>query len=159
MHTQHFAIWDQWQLSIHDDVIKWKYFPRYWLFEREIHRSPVNSPHKGQWHGALMVFFICAIWDQWQLSIGAGRRLVPSGRQAIDCTDYETTDALMRLEMTMFWRWKIRVFIILISYIRRTIVLACCILRTNHVIQYFKYLFRDATLPLVVFEHRNCRYF
>ena len=34
----------------HDDVIKWKHFPRYWPFVRGIHRSPVNSPHKGQWH-------------------------------------------------------------------------------------------------------------
>ena len=33
----------------HDDVIKWKHFPRYWPFVRGIHRSPVNSPHKGQW--------------------------------------------------------------------------------------------------------------
>ena len=32
----------------HDDVIKWKHFPRYWPFVRGIHRSPVNSPHKGQ---------------------------------------------------------------------------------------------------------------
>ena len=32
----------------HDDVIKWKHFPRYWPFVRRIHRSPVNSPHKGQ---------------------------------------------------------------------------------------------------------------
>ena len=38
----------------HDDVIKWKRFPRYWPFVRGIHRSPVNSPHKGQWRGALM---------------------------------------------------------------------------------------------------------
>ena len=35
----------------HDDV-KWKYFQRYWPFVRGIHRSPVNSPHKGQWRGA-----------------------------------------------------------------------------------------------------------
>ena len=27
----------------HDDVIKWKYFPRYWPFVRGIHRSPVKS--------------------------------------------------------------------------------------------------------------------
>ena len=33
----------------HDDVIKWKHFPRYWPFVRGIHRSPVNCPHKGQW--------------------------------------------------------------------------------------------------------------
>ena len=32
----------------HDDVIKWKHFPRYWPFVRGIHRSPVNSRHKGQ---------------------------------------------------------------------------------------------------------------
>ena len=38
----------------HDDVIKWKHFPRYWPFVRGIHRWPVNSPHKGQWRGALM---------------------------------------------------------------------------------------------------------
>ena len=44
----------------HDDVIKWKHFPRYWPFVRGIHRSPVNSSHKGQWRGALMFFFICA---------------------------------------------------------------------------------------------------
>ena len=31
----------------HDDVIKWKLFPCYWPFARGIHRSPVNSPHKG----------------------------------------------------------------------------------------------------------------
>ena len=43
--------------SLHDDVIKWKHFPRYWPFVRGIHRSPVNSPHKGQWRGALMLFF------------------------------------------------------------------------------------------------------
>ena len=39
---------------LHDDVIKWKHYPRYWPFVRGIHRSPVNSPHKGQWRGALM---------------------------------------------------------------------------------------------------------
>ena len=42
-----------WNISIlsnshlnHDDVIKWKHFPRYWPFVRGIHRS--------QWRGALM---------------------------------------------------------------------------------------------------------
>ena len=46
---------------MHDDVIKWKHFPRYWPFVRGIHRSPVNSPHKGQWRGALMFTLIC-VW-------------------------------------------------------------------------------------------------
>ena len=31
----------------HDDVIKWKHFPRYWPFEQGIHWSTVYSPHKG----------------------------------------------------------------------------------------------------------------
>ena len=44
----------------HDDVIKWKHFPRYWPFVRGIHRSPVNSPHKGQWRGVLIFSLICA---------------------------------------------------------------------------------------------------
>ena len=34
--------------GIHDDVIKWKHFPRYWPFVWGIHQSTVNSPHKGQ---------------------------------------------------------------------------------------------------------------
>ena len=33
-------------------------FPRYWPFVRGIHRSTVNSPHKGQWRGALMYSLI-----------------------------------------------------------------------------------------------------
>ena len=50
----------------HDDVIKWKHSPRYWPFVRGIHRSPVNSPHKGQWRGALVFSLICA----WIKSLG-----------------------------------------------------------------------------------------
>ena len=42
-----------------------KTFPRYWLFERGIHRSPVDSPFKGQWRGALMFSLICAWKNGW----------------------------------------------------------------------------------------------
>ena len=49
----------------HDDVIKWKHFPRNWPLVRGIHRSPVNSPHKGQWRGALMFSLICAWIKGW----------------------------------------------------------------------------------------------
>ena len=45
----------------HDDVIKWKHFPRYWPFVRGIHRSPVNSPRKEQWGRALMFSLICSL--------------------------------------------------------------------------------------------------
>ena len=49
--------WNDW---FHDDIIKWKNFLRYWPFVMEIHWSPVDSPHKGQWCGALMFSLICA---------------------------------------------------------------------------------------------------
>ena len=42
-------------LVFHDGVIKWKHFTRYWPFVRGIHRSPVHSLHKGQWHTALIL--------------------------------------------------------------------------------------------------------
>ena len=44
----------------HDDVIKCKHFLRYWPFVWGVHRSPVNSFHKGQWRRALMLSLICA---------------------------------------------------------------------------------------------------
>ena len=47
----------------HDDVIRWKHFPRYWPFVREIHRLPVNPPHKGQW--VLMFSLIWAWTNDW----------------------------------------------------------------------------------------------
>ena len=50
---------------LHHNVIKWEHFPRFWLFVRWVHRSPVNSLHKGQWRGALMFFFICARINIW----------------------------------------------------------------------------------------------
>ena len=57
---------------IHDDVVKWKHFPRYWPFVRGIHRSPVNFPHKGQWRGALMFSLICARINGWVNNREAG---------------------------------------------------------------------------------------
>ena len=40
-------------------------FPRYWPFVRRIHRSPVNSPHKGHWRGALVFCLICVGINGW----------------------------------------------------------------------------------------------
>ena len=56
----------------HDDVIKWKHFPRYWPFVRGIHRGPVNSPHKGEWRGAFMFSLICALINRWGNNREAG---------------------------------------------------------------------------------------
>ena len=57
----------EWLLGIntHDDATKWKHLPCYWPFVRGIHRSPVNSPHKGQWRGALMFSLISAWTNGW----------------------------------------------------------------------------------------------
>ena len=54
--------------SAHDHVIKWKHFPLYWPFVG----SPVNSPHKGQWHGALMFSLMCVWINGWVNNREAG---------------------------------------------------------------------------------------
>ena len=48
-----------------DDMIKWKRFPCYQLFVKEIHWLLVNSPHKGQWCGALVFSLICTWTKGW----------------------------------------------------------------------------------------------
>ena len=72
-------LWPNWIIrigsgtkEIHDDVIKWKSFPRYWPFVRGIHRSTVNSPHKGQRRGALMFSLIYARINGWVNNCEAG---------------------------------------------------------------------------------------
>ena len=56
----------------HDDVMEWQHLPRNWPFVRDIHRSPVTSPHKGQWRGALMFSLICVWVNDWVSNRGAG---------------------------------------------------------------------------------------
>ena len=58
------------QWNHHDDVIKWKHFPRHWPFVRGIHRGP--ALHKGQWRGALVLFLICAWTNGWVNNRDAG---------------------------------------------------------------------------------------
>ena len=55
----------------HDDVIKWKHFPRYWPFVWGIHQSPMNSPHKGQRRGAF-ISLTCARINGWVNNREAG---------------------------------------------------------------------------------------
>ena len=61
-----------WKQFVHDDVIKWKHFPRYWPFVRGIHRSPVNSSHKCQWRGALTFSVIGVRINGWVNNREAG---------------------------------------------------------------------------------------
>ena len=107
-----------WHVIQHDDVIKWTYFQRYWPFVRGIHRSPVNSPHKGQWRGALMFTLICAWINDWVNNRKADdlRRY----RTHYDVTVMELVDEISRnlttltsldivvedlLPMRSSWRW------------------------------------------------------
>ena len=63
-----FTLW----FRFHDNIIIWKHFPRRWSFVRGIHRSPVNSPHKGQWRGALMFSLICVWINGWVNNVEGG---------------------------------------------------------------------------------------
>ena len=90
----------------HDDVIKWRHFPHYWPFARGIHRSPVNSLHKGQWRGALMFFFICAYIYGW-----VNNR--ETGDLRHHCTHYDVIvmkcmGAYSALQLVMPWCWSTR---------------------------------------------------
>ena len=51
----------------HDDVMKWKHFPRYWPFVRGIHRSPVPGefPAKRPVTGYFDVSLICVWINGW----------------------------------------------------------------------------------------------
>ena len=88
----------QWDLmpstALHDNVIKWKHSQRYWPFVRGIHRSPVNSPHKGQWRGDLMVFFIRAGINGWVNNREAGDLRRHRGH-------YDVT--VMPIELQLIW--------------------------------------------------------
>ena len=62
----------QWVNLSHDDVMKWKDYPRYWPFVRVIHRSQVDSPHRGQLRGTLMLSLICPWTNGWINNRDAG---------------------------------------------------------------------------------------
>ena len=53
--TGQYSLWRY--IKLHNDVIKWKYFPRYWPFVRGIHGE---FPIQRQWRGTLMFTLICA---------------------------------------------------------------------------------------------------
>ena len=55
-----------------DDVMKWKYFPRYWPFVRGTHRSMVSSRHRGQWRDGLVFSLICVWINGWVNNREAG---------------------------------------------------------------------------------------
>ena len=65
IYNRNSCIGDSW----HDNVIRWKHFPRYWPFVRGTHPWPVKSTHKG---GALLFSLICVWINGWANSRYAG---------------------------------------------------------------------------------------
>ena len=87
-----------WYLN-QDDIIKWKHFPRYCPFVRGIHRSPVNSPHKGQWCGALIFSLICTWINGWV-----------NNREAGDLRRHRAhydVSVMTRYHMGVLWGWSV----------------------------------------------------
>ena len=78
----------------HDDFIKWKHFPCYWPFMWGIHQSLVNSPHKGQWLGALIFSLICFWTNGWVNNRDVGDLRRPHAHYDVTVmifhTDWET---------------------------------------------------------------------
>ena len=83
--------------SCHVDIFECKHFLRYWTFVQGIHRSPVNSPHKGQWQGALMFSFICVWINGWVNNCEAG-----------DLRRYHAHyDVIVMYICTRIWSWEV----------------------------------------------------
>ena len=71
-HTHVWPVSPQINFKLHDDVIKWKHFPRNWPFVRGIHRSRWIPRKKGQWRGDLMIYLICVWINYWVNNREAG---------------------------------------------------------------------------------------
>ena len=96
-------------MTIHDDVIKWNHFPRYWPFARGIHRSPVNSPHKGQWRGALIFTLICTRINGWVNNREAGDLRRYRGHYDVTVMIIQRIDNISKERSTdsaLFWFFK-----------------------------------------------------
>ena len=85
----------------HDDVIKWEHFPHFEPFVWGIHQSPVNSPHNGQWHGALIFSLLCVWINGWVNHREAGD--LRSHRAHYDVI--VMIDIFMEVLLTISWLW------------------------------------------------------
>ena len=89
-----YTYWLECALFYFEDYIKWKLFSRYWPFVRGIHWSPVNSPHKGQWCGALVFSSNCTWINCWV-----------NNREAGDLGRHRTQyDATVKSKDLFYWR-------------------------------------------------------
>ena len=104
---------------VHDDVIKWKHFPRYWPFVRRIHRSPVNSPHKGQWRGALMFTLICTRINGWVNNREAGDLRHYRTHYDVIVMSFRSKLEFNKKNCLSWWRHQMEVFSASLAFVRR----------------------------------------
>ena len=67
----HYTEKNAWELIVHR-ITSWNGNILYWPFVRGVHQSSVDSPHKGQWRGALTISLICAGINVWVNNREAG---------------------------------------------------------------------------------------
>ena len=93
---------------------------------REIYRSPVNSPHKGQWRGALVFSLICAWINGWM-----------NNREANDLrrhrAHYDVIVMLrLKVETAPFWSWTLHVAGNFVPYYGSVLVSWCA--KNRHIL-------------------------
>ena len=111
VYTQYWII-RVWLLFV--NVVSWSTMTssngkRYWPFVRGIHRSPVNSPHKGQWRGALMFSWICA-WINAGVNNGEAGDL-RHHRAHYDVIVMDDSESLTTLHIGVCWRMHVCVVV------------------------------------------------
>ena len=79
-------------------------FSRSWPFVWGIHRSPVNSPHKGQWRGALTFSLICTWINGWVNNRKAGN--LRRHRAHYDVTIMSSSHSALNLPNNWLIKWR-----------------------------------------------------
>ena len=115
----------------HDDVIKWKHFSRYWPFLRGIHRSPVNSPHKGQWHGPLRFSLVCAWTNSNFLNYTYTTQRANTYTYICVCTYL-----VLASQTKTFWRNSVMIYLKIRNYIITVKYFCCHFQRIFHTASY-----------------------
>ena len=85
------------------DVIKWKRFSCYCPSVRSIHRSPVHTPHKDQWRGALTCSLICAWINGWVNNRYAGDFRRRCARHYVTVIEHLAVLCTQGLPMKLAW--------------------------------------------------------
>ena len=124
-------------------------FPRFWAFVQGIHRSPVNSPHKGQWHGALMFSLICAGTNGWV-----------NHRDAGDMRRHLAHYDVIVMSLLCFWQTEYETglyaqYYVITTYQRRfEVIMALLLRRASAGTKLFPNWYTKCIFP----PHKRCRY-